>query len=123
MTDAYQTFLDAFQQQQRLQYLGSSSTSVEAVDGDASYDSMGEHVVSQWRDVFDKRGRREVDLIVTKKITGGPQIPLIVVEIKRDNLNLHPAMKQIEDYLLRIVSSLTSRFLCTRSMSIIIKIQ
>ncbi len=81
-----------------------SSTSVEATDGDASYDSMGGLVVSHWRDVFAMRGRREIDLVVTKKIVGGPQIPLLVVEIKRDDLDLRSAMTQIEDYLTRVVA-------------------
>jgi len=80
-----------------------SSTSIEAVDGDVSCDSMGGHVVSQWRDLFIQRDRREVDLVVTKKISNGPQIPLLVVEIKRDDLELSKALVQIEDYMKRMV--------------------
>jgi len=80
-----------------------STTSIEAVDGDVSHDSMGGHVVSQWRDLFMQRDRREVDLVVTKKIPNGPQVPLLVVEIKRDNLDLDNALRQIEDYMKRIV--------------------
>ena len=80
-----------------------SFSSTEAVDADASFDSIGGIVVSQWRDVFIKRGRREVDLVVAKKTIGGLQLPLLVVEIKRDNLDLDNAIKQIEDYLRRVV--------------------
>ncbi len=80
-----------------------SFSSTEAVDGDTSFDSMGGHVVSQWRDVFLKRNRREVDLIVAKKLQDGLQIPLTVVELKRDDLSREEAMQQIEDYLNRIV--------------------
>ncbi len=83
--------------------LDTSSTSTEAVDGDVSCDSMGGHVISQWRDVFIQRDRREVDLVVTKKILDGPQIPLLVVEIKRDDLELSKALTQIEDYMKRMV--------------------
>ena len=80
-----------------------SATSTEAVDGDVSRDSMGGDVVSQWRDVFIRRDRREVDLVVTKKIPNGPQVPLLVVELKRDNLRLASALTQIEDYMKRMV--------------------
>jgi len=80
-----------------------SFSSTEAVDGDNSFDSMGCHVVSQWRDVFIRRNRREVDLIVAKKLQDGFQIPLTVVELKRDDLTSDDAMDQIEDYLKRVV--------------------
>jgi len=76
-----------------------SMTSTEAIDGDASFDSMGGYVISPWRDVFSMRGRREVDLVVTKKIIGGPQIPLLVVKLKRDDLHTREAVKQIMHYM------------------------
>ena len=47
---------------------------------------------------------REVDLVVTKKIPSGPQIPLLVVEIKREDLDLYKALEQIEDYMKRVVT-------------------
>jgi hypothetical protein len=81
-----------------------TTTSIEAVDGDVSNDSIGGQVVAQWRDIFSTRDRREVDLVVAKKLNSGPQLPLLVVEIKRDTLNVRDAMDQIEDYLERIVS-------------------
>ena len=81
-----------------------SATSTDAVDGDVSSDSIGGRVVSQWRDIFSTRGRREVDLVVAKKLNRGPQLPLLVVEIKRDALTKRAAMDQIEDYLDRILS-------------------
>jgi hypothetical protein len=81
-----------------------STTSTDAVDGDVSNDSIGGRVVSQWRDIFSTRDRREVDLVVAKKLNNGPQLPLLVVEIKRDILTRRSAMDQIEDYLDRIVS-------------------
>ena len=52
------------------------------------------YVISQCRDVFIQH-RREVDLLVTKRIPNGPQIPLLVVEIKRDDLDLYKALEQI----------------------------
>src|SRR5258708_38168721 len=61
-----------------------TTTSTEAVDGDVSNDSIGGRVVAQWRDIFITRNRREVDLVVAKKLNRGPQLPLLVVEIKRD---------------------------------------
>jgi len=81
-----------------------SATSTDAVDGDVSNDSIGGRVVSQWRDIFFTRGRREVDIVVAKKLNDGPQLPLLVVEIKRDTLAKQSAMDQIEDYLDRILS-------------------
>jgi type I site-specific restriction-modification system R (restriction) subunit len=74
----------------------------EAVDGDTSFDSIGGCIVSQMHDVCIRRDRREVDL-VAKKIINGPQIPLLVVEIKRDNLHLESTMQQIEEYLERVM--------------------
>jgi len=82
-----------------------STTSTEAVDGDVSNDSIGGRVVAQWRDIFLTRNRREVDLVVAKKLNRGPQLPLLVVEIKRGVLDSkRNAMDQIEDYLDRILS-------------------
>lgn len=52
-----------------------ATASTEAVDGDISRDSMGASVVSHFRDVFIKRGRREVDLVVAKKLRSGFQCP------------------------------------------------
>ncbi len=91
-----------------------SFTSSEAVDGDTSIDSLGGLVVSQWRDVFVRRGRREIDFVVTKKPRyGGPQIALLIVELKRDGIELADALDQIQDYMKRILrrSNATGRFL------------
>ncbi len=81
-----------------------SFTSIEAVDGDTSIDSLGGEVISQWRDVFIQRGRREVDIVVTKKLhDDDPQIALLVVELKRDDLEIDHAIEQIRDYMIRIL--------------------
>jgi len=80
-----------------------ATASTEAVDGDALRDSMGAPVVSPFRDVFIKRGRREVDLVVAKKLPNGFQMPLLVVELKRDDLDYDSAVEQITDYLRRVM--------------------
>ena len=91
-----------------LQAPDSSTTSIEAVDGDVSTDSIGGLVVSQWRDIFLTRDRREVDLVVVKKLDEGPQLPILVVEIKRDTLTKEAALHQIEDYLRRVLARTTT---------------
>jgi len=42
---------------------------------------MGGHFINQWPDIFIQRDRREVDLVVAKKLTRGVQVPLLVVEL------------------------------------------
>ncbi|KAF9528577.1 hypothetical protein CPB83DRAFT_894361 [Crepidotus variabilis] len=96
-----------------------SFTSIEGVDGDTSIDSMGGTVVSQWRDIFLKRSRREVDFVVTKHMmyTGEVvQVALLVVELKRDDLEFATARAQIEDYMVRILTRVNASIESAQSL-------
>lgn len=78
-----------------------------AVDGDASFDSLGGQVTNHWRDTFIRRGRRAIDILVTKKTSRSNrnyfQIALLGVGIKRDDLEIK-LLQQIQDYMLRLLS-------------------
>ncbi|KAF5381216.1 hypothetical protein D9757_007901 [Collybiopsis confluens] len=82
----------------------SSNASIDAVDQDFSFDSMGGEVVSQKRDVFVQRGRKEVDFLVTKVMAHADldQVVLVIIELKRDEFSLATAFAQISGYFLQV---------------------
>ncbi|KAF9059937.1 hypothetical protein BDP27DRAFT_1370985 [Rhodocollybia butyracea] len=56
-----------------------SISSIEAQDGDKSIDSMGGIVVSQGRDVFLRRNRHEIDLLLTKVLPGSLHLCALLI--------------------------------------------
>jgi hypothetical protein len=80
-----------------------SISSIEAQDGDKYIDSMGGIVVSQGRDVFLRRNRHEIDLLLTKVLPGSLHVSLLIVELKRDDEGYEAAFDQILGYWNRIL--------------------
>lgn len=78
-----------------------SLASIEAQDADVSIDSMGGAAISQQRDIYGGKDRKEVDFVITKVLDDYRQIVLLVVELKRDNVVLGDAIAQIEGYFYR----------------------
>ena len=79
-----------------------SIASIEAIDGDVSYDSTSGDIASYHRDVFLQRGRQEIDLVVNKVLKNEEQVTLLIIELKRDNETIADALRQIGTYVKRI---------------------
>lgn len=78
-----------------------SFTSTDAQDGDVSIDSMGGHAISQQRDVFQGKDRKEIDFLITKVMRDLTQVILVIIELKRDDTTLKDAIGQVEEYFVR----------------------
>jgi hypothetical protein len=90
-----------------------SNASITVEIGDVSTDSMMGRVVSQWHDIYLRRNRQEVDLVVTRVGNAGTtqqdrfQTVVLVVEIKREGQTTAQARNQLKSYMTRLAQRAT----------------